>query len=197
MTKPNPHDPLDLSGYPALMTAEQVADVFAVDRSSVARWGDRLISVRTPGGTHRYLRVHVQTYMLSTLSGPSACEGIAERAQAILGQIIDALSRSQTHAVEHAALGAVVTAPIPDQRDDLADQPHTITVEFLDEASAREVYMPHAAGQRVIVERHNGLLGRIMSPESELLPQVTIEQVAEDTARTYGATCVPAPAVTW
>lgn len=74
-----------------------------------------------------------------------------------------------------------------DLRDDLVDQPHTITIERLDDVSAIEVNMRDQAGHLVVVERHHGRIGKVMEADPD-----TIERAADNTAHTYGATYVPA-----
>ncbi|MGI5223598.1 hypothetical protein [Actinoallomurus sp. CA-142502] len=76
------------------------------------------------------------------------------------------------------------------QRDDLAGQPHTITVERVDVETARArwpqgEYADHI-GERAVVERHHGKLAAVCATASEL-PGGSIGEAARGTARTYGA----------
>lgn len=79
---------------------------------------------------------------------------------------------------------------LPDHRPDLAEMPHTITIERLDARTAREVNMSERAGLLVLVERHNGRVGKIM----RITWQDMAETAAKNTAHVYGATYVPAGA---
>lgn len=76
---------------------------------------------------------------------------------------------------------------LPDHRPDLAEMPHTITIERLDARTAREVNMSERAGLLVLVERHNGRVGKIM----RITWQDMAETAAKNTAHVYGATYVP------
>lgn len=77
---------------------------------------------------------------------------------------------------------------LPDHRPDLAEMPHTITIERLDARTARDVNMSERAGLLVLVERHNGRAGKIM----RITWQDMAETAAKNTAHVYGATYVPA-----
>lgn len=84
-------------------------------------------------------------------------------------------------------------------RADLAQMPHTITVEPLTLELRRDSDLPtHAT--LVVIERHHGRLAKVCSStDAEIADyvswgyKVTIEDVARGIAGTYGATYIAAP----
>lgn len=86
-------------------------------------------------------------------------------------------------------------------RADLAQMPHTITVESLTPELRRDSDLP-AHATLVVIERHHGRLAKVCgSTDAEVADlvswgyQATIEDVACSIAGTYGATYVPSTVV--
>lgn len=67
-------NPLDLSGYPDLLTPAEVGAILRVDPKSVTRYAKRgdLISIRGIGGHRRYLRDQIQAILLHGVEGVPA-----------------------------------------------------------------------------------------------------------------------------
>ncbi|MEV4287381.1 hypothetical protein AB0K40_17895 [Nonomuraea bangladeshensis] len=86
-------------------------------------------------------------------------------------------------------------------RPDLAGRPHTITVETITPELRRDSDLP-AAATAAVIERHHGRLAKICNATNVDVAdyvsrgyQVTMEDVAQGIAHTYGATYVPSTVV--
>jgi len=126
-----------------------------------------------------------------------AWDGTLGRCQvAVLRQLADRL-------IAEAPAPAVPPCRHTDVRLDLADVPHSITVEPVTPELRRGTELP-ADATLVVVERHAGRLAKVCNSTDAHVADyiewgynITIEDVARSIARTYGATYVETtPAVT-
>ncbi|MEV0993466.1 hypothetical protein [Nonomuraea sp. NPDC050202] len=118
------------------------------------------------------------------------------------------LNRCQVAVLRHLADRLIAEAPKitppcqhTDERPDLADVPHSITVEPITPELRRGTELPDDA-TLVVVERHHGRLAKICNTTDDHAAayrewgyDVTIEDLARGIAQMYGAVYVEAPAV--
>lgn len=189
----NNGNPLDLSEYPAMMTPAHVGEVFGVDPKTVLRWSDKgwLVSIRTPGGHRRYPKLYVQRALFAHLSGLSFSEAAIIAVEGVAVEPLSITAGAPEQLQHGERLRQAVT------RDDLADQPHTITVEHITDNLRTYGELP-ADAKQVILERHHGRIAKWCGTDQDLPDPawtnepITIEQAARNLAHTYGATYVPA-----
>jgi hypothetical protein len=103
------------------------------------------------------------------------------------------IKRPQSLRVAEPTPKAAAHPETTDVREDLADAPHTITVERLTRGLARDAGRPEQAGTLAIIERHRGRFAKLCMIEADIWHETTIERVAEGCAHTYGAQYVPGP----
>ncbi|MFG3439958.1 hypothetical protein ACGF0J_22145 [Nonomuraea sp. NPDC047897] len=91
----------------------------------------------------------------------------------------------------NATTATVRAVPSTPAREKTVSRPdltgHTIIIELLDAATAREINRPDAANQLAIVECHDDRRGKICAVHLDIPPGVGIEAAARGIARTYGA----------
>ncbi|MEV0826415.1 hypothetical protein [Nonomuraea rubra] len=151
-------------------------------------------------------------WIVSSFASTYNTHGLSEVEHAAMQDVAwdGTLGRCQIAVLRQIADRLIAEAPKPptppvcqhtDERPDLADVPHSITVEPITPELRRDSDLPDEA-TLVVVERHHGRLAKVCtSTDAEVADYVswgydlTIEDVARGIAKTYGATYVETPVV--